>query len=306
MSSVNFLDVEAAFAGSPHSSVNTPQPSGLATMTPQGEPATVILASTTDLASRTLADALVSSQGFASTGVDLLGQPVYQKGSFLLARFEGMIVFPPALDEYFNPQAYIFLSRHSAESGIASLTAHTTGNFGQEAKFGGNPRELGRADPALLKNYLRSLWKRKEEAVGYQVTLEATHHGPTSLQKPVMFVELGSSEEYWGDKRAATVVAEALVESLVVKEIWGKVAIGFGGTHYPDKFTKMTLEDDVAFSFIVPKYALEYMDDKMVGQMLQRTNAPVKQAVLDWKGLGPHKEKVTALVNQFGLEEVRV
>ena len=275
-------------------------------MMPQGEPATVILASTTDLASRTLADALVEGQGFRSTGVNLLGQPVFQKGSFLLARFEGMIVFPPDLDGFFNPQAYIFLSRHSAESGIASLTAHVTGNFTAESKFGGNPKELGRADPALVKNYLMALWKRREKVAGYEITMEATHHGPTSLSKPVMFVELGSSEEYWGDKNAASVVGDALMESLTEKRIWTKVAVGFGGTHYPEKFTRMMIEGDTAFSFVAPKHSLEHVDDKMFGQMLHRTSAPVSQAVLDWKGLGPHKEKIVGLVKQFGLEEVRV
>ena len=275
-------------------------------MIPQGEPATVIVASTSDVASRTLSEALVRSQGFESTGVNLMGQPVYQKGSYLLARFEGIIVFPPDLDEYFNPQAYIFLSRHSAESGIASLTAHTTGNFSAEAKFGGAAKELGRADPALLKNYLVSLWRRRGRVGDYEITMEATHHGPTSLQKPVLFVELGSSEKYWGDRKAAEVVAEALMDSLAEKKIWPKIALGFGGTHYPEKFTKLLIEDEYAFSFIAPKHALEYVDDRMVGQMLQRTNGPVRYAVLDWKGLGPHKEKVVNLVKQFGLEEIRV
>jgi D-aminoacyl-tRNA deacylase len=275
-------------------------------MTPQGEPATVILASTTDLASKTLADALVEEAGFKSTGVSLLGKPVYQKGSFLLARFEGMIVSPPNLDEYFNPRAYVFLSRHSADSGIASLTAHTTGNFSKEAKFGGAGRELGRSDPALLKNYLRALWGHRAEAKGYEITMEATHHGPTSLQRPVLFVELGSSEKYWGDRKAAGVVARALVESLTNGEIWTKIAVGFGGTHYSEKFTKLLIEGDYAFSFVAPKYALEHVDEGIVGQMLQRTNAPVRYAVLDWKGLGQHKEKIVNLVKQFGLEEVRV
>ena len=274
-------------------------------MTPQGEPATVIVSSTTDLASRTLADAMVETQGFASTGVNLMGHPVYQKGSLLLARFEGMIVFPPDLDQYFNPQAYVFLSRHSAESGIASLTAHTTGNLSAEAKFGGAAKELSRADPGLLKNYLVSLWLRRERVKGYEITMEATHHGPTSLQKPVLFVELGSSEKYWGDKKAASVVAEAVVESLAEKKVWTKIALGFGGTHYPEKFTKLMLEGDFAFSFIAPKHALEYVDERMVGQMLQRTSGPVRYAVLDWKGLGPHKEKILGLVKKFGLEEVR-
>jgi D-aminoacyl-tRNA deacylase len=275
-------------------------------MMPQGEPATVIVATSSDLASRTLANALIEEQGFESTGVNLLGKPVHQKGSLLLAFFEGMIVHPPELDEYFNPQAYIFLSRHYAESGIPSLTAHTTGNFSQEASLGGNGKELARVDPALLKNYLISLSKRKEKVSRYQVTMEGTHHGPTSLQKPVLFVELGSSEEFWGDKKAATIVADALVESLTEKMIWPKVAIGFGGTHYPEKFTRMEIEDDVAFSFVAPKYALKDIDEGIFGQMLQRTTAPVKQAVLDWKGLGPHKDKIVGLVSQFGLEQVRV
>jgi len=275
-------------------------------MNPQGEPATVILASTTDLASRTLAEALVEGEGFQSTGVNLLGQPVFQKDSFLLARFEGMIVHPPELDEYFNPQAYIFLSRHSAESGIASLTAHTTGNFSAESKFGGTGMELGRADPSLLKNYLIALWKHRGEVKEYEITMEATHHGPTALQKPVLFVELGSSEEYWGDKNAASVVGRALMESLREKTIWSKVAIGFGGTHYPEKFTKLLIEEDMAFAFVAPKYALSNVDEKMIGQMIQRSTAPVRYAALDWKGLGPHKERIVSLVKQYGLEEVRL
>ncbi len=275
-------------------------------MTPQGEPATVIISSTTDLASRTLASALVGSEGFASTGVNLLGKTVYQKGSLLLAQFEGIIVEPPDLDEYFNPQAYIFLSRHSAESGIASLTAHTTGNFTSEARFGGAGRELGRSDPSLLKNYLAALWKRREDVKGYEITLEATHHGPTSLQKPVLFVELGSSERYWGDTRAAGVVASALVESLTDRQIWSRVGVAFGGTHYSEKFTRILIEEEIALAYVAPKYALGHLDEKTVGQMLQRSTAPVRYAVLDWKGLGPQKEKVVGLVRQFGLEEIRV
>jgi D-aminoacyl-tRNA deacylase len=275
-------------------------------LTPQGEPATVIISSTTDLASRTLASALVGSEGFASTGVNLLGKTVYQKGSLLLAQFEGTIVEPPDLDEYFNPQAYIFLSRHSAESGIASLTAHTTGNFTSEARFGGAGRELGRSDPSLLKNYLAALWKRREDVKGYEITLEATHHGPTSLQKPVLFVELGSSERYWGDTRAAEVVASALVESLTDRQIWSRVGVAFGGTHYSEKFTRILIEEEIALAYVAPKYALGHLDEKTVEQMLQRSTAPVRYAVLDWKGLGPQKEKVVGLVRQFGLEEIRV
>jgi D-aminoacyl-tRNA deacylase len=274
-------------------------------MTPQGEPATVLIASTANQASMTIAGALISDSGFDSTGVSLLGKPVYQKGSLLLAFFDGSIVSPPDLDEFFNPQAYIFLSTHRAESGIPALTAHTTGNFSSEAEVGGNGKELGRVDPALLKNYLRALAARKEEVKGYDITMEATHHGPTSLQKPVMFVELGATEKEWKDKHAATVIGEALLKSLTEKEIWSKVALGFGGTHYPSKFTEMSIETDLAFSFVAPKHALEHVDEAMFGQMLQRTGAPVRYAVVDWKGLGQHRQRILGLASQFGLEVVR-
>jgi D-aminoacyl-tRNA deacylase len=214
-------------------------------------------------------------------------------------------VSPPDLDQFFNPQAYIFLSTHRAESGIPALTAHTTGNFSSNAEVGGNGRELGRADPALLKNYLRALGSRRDDVKGYEITMEATHHGPTSLLKPVMFVELGATEKEWKDKNAARVVAEALMKSLTEKEIWSKVALGFGGTHYPRKFTDMSVESDIAFSFVAPKHSLEHIDEAMFGQMLRRTNAPVRYAVVDWKGLGPHKQKILDLAGQFGLEVVR-
>jgi len=275
-------------------------------MSPQGEPATVIVASSSDLGSSTLAKTMIQEQGFESTGINLQGKTVYQKGSFMLAFFEGMIVFPPDLDNFFNPIAYIFLSRHSAESGIASLTAHSPGNFSGEAKFGGAPFQLAMSDPSLLKNYLISLYNRKEKVPGYEITMEATHHGPTSLQKPVLFVELGSSEKYWGDSKAANVVGEDLMESLTEKKLWTKAAIAFGGTHYPEKFTKLVIEDDMAVSFVAPKHALEHVDDKMVGQMIQKTAAPVKYALLDWKGMGRHKERIVGLASQFGLEVIRV
>ena len=275
-------------------------------MTPQGEPATVIVATSSDLASTTLAKALIANHGFRSTGISFAGKPVYQNGSLLLALFEGPIVRPPDLDLYFNPRAYIFLSRHSAESGIPSLTAHTTGNFSEAAEAGGAGRELSRADPGLLKDYLVALWKRKDRVGSYQVTVEATHHGPTSLSKPVLFVELGSSEVHWGDEGAATVVTDALMECLLERKVWERTALAFGGTHYPKKFNDIIVEGDYAVSFIVPKHSLGDLDEKMIAQMLQKSTSPVRYAIVDWKGLGPHKDKILHLVSQFGLEVVRV
>jgi len=234
-----------------------------------------------------------------------MGVPVYQHGSLLLTTFENEVVRPPPLDEYFNPQAYVFLSRHSAESGLPALTAHTAGNFSSESEHGGVGRELSRVSPSLLKNYIISLGKRSRRVPEYQVTIEATHHGPTSLVKPVLFVEIGASEKNWNDKTAARVVADALVESLVDGPSWEKAAFGFGGTHYPEKFNRFLQESDTALSFVVPKYSLEFVDEAMIGQMFQKTTVPVKYALVDWKGLGTHKARILGLLQQFGLEVIR-
>ena len=130
-------------------------------MMAHGSPTIVIISSLRDPASKNIAARLLERHGFTSTGVSLIGKPVYQKDSLLLATFDEEIVRPPDLDSFFNPLAYVFLSRHSAESGIASLTAHTTGNFSSDSGLGGKPREIGRVNPDLLKNYLIALWKRK-------------------------------------------------------------------------------------------------------------------------------------------------
>ena len=274
-------------------------------MMPHGSPTIVLVSSSKDPASQNLARELVENQGFASTRIAFRGRALHQKDSLLLATIDEEIIRPPNLDDYFNPQAYIFLSKHRAKSGVPSLTAHTTGNFG-EAELGGNPREIARVNPDLLKNYLISLTKQGEAVSGYQVTAEATHHGPTSLNKPVLFVEIGSDEENWKDRDAAKAVASALLQSLREARSWDKVAVGFGGTHYPEKFNKLLLEDEFAFAAIVPKYALREVDSALFGQILQKSTKLPRYALLDWKGLGPEKDKIVGLVRQYGLEAVRV
>lgn len=274
-------------------------------MMPRGSPTIVLISSKKDPASTNLANELKERHGFESTKIDFLGSPVFQRESLLLAIVEEEIIRPPDLDAYFNPQAYIFLSKHRSESRVPSLTAHTTGNFG-DAELGGNSRELARVNPDLLKNYMISLAKRKEFVKGYQLTVEATHHGPTSLQKPCLFVEIGSAEENWRDKGAARVVADALLESLHEPRSWEKVAIAFGGTHYPEKFNRLLIEDEYALAAIVSKYALNDVDLAMFGQILQKSTRAPRYALLDWKGLGDQKDKIVGLVNRFGLEAIRV
>ncbi|HUH99891.1 MAG TPA: D-aminoacyl-tRNA deacylase [Nitrososphaerales archaeon] len=271
-----------------------------------GEPTFVLVASSKNPASRTIASALIRDHGFESTGIAFGSTPLYQSGSVILATMDNEIIEPPDLDSYFRTQAYVFLSTHRAESGIPSLTVHTTGNFTDKEVLGARPREVGVIDPDLQKNYLIALNERRPQLEGYEVTIEATHHGPTSLKRPVLFVELGSSEKNWEDAHAAGVIADALMTSLSSGKKWEKVAIAFGGTHYPQKFNDALLNGEYALSAVVAKHYLEWIDAELFGQMIQKTTRFPRFVLVDWKGAGPHKEKIISLANQFALEVIRV
>jgi D-aminoacyl-tRNA deacylase len=273
---------------------------------PESNPTFVLVASSKNLASRTMAAALIRRHGFESKGITFGSTPIYQSGSMILATMDSEIIYPPDLDSFFRPQAYIFLSTHRSESGIPSLTVHTTGNFTDKEVLGARPKEVGAIDPDLQKNYLIALNERRSQLDGYEITIEATHHGPTSLRRPVLFVELGSTEKQWGDEHAAGVISDALVASLASGKRWDRVALAFGGTHYPQKFNEVLLGDEYALSAVVAKHYLEWIDGEMFGQLIQRTSKFPRQVLVDWKGAGPHREKIILLAKQFALEVVRV
>jgi D-aminoacyl-tRNA deacylase len=274
--------------------------------TPAGSPTFVLVASSENEASMTIANALARKHAFKSTRITFNSRPLLQKDSLILATIDEEIIFPPDLDAYFNPQAYIFLSTHRAESGIPSLTVHTTGNFTDKEVLGGRPREVGMIDPDLQKNYLMALDGRKESLGGYEVTVESTHHGPTSLRKPVLFVELGSSEKQWGDEHAGDIIADSLVDALTKGKKWEKVALAFGGTHYSEKFNKVLLEGEFSLSAIVAKHSLEWIDSEMFGQLIQRTTRFPKYVMVDWKGMGQHRDKILSMAQQFAMEVVKL
>jgi D-aminoacyl-tRNA deacylase len=276
------------------------------TPNPEGSPTIVLVSSSVNPASKTIASALIRNHGFESTGVRFGSDDLYQSGSVILATIESEIIYPPDLDPYFRTQAYVFLSTHRAESKIPSLTVHTTGNFTDREVLGANPREVGVIDPDLQKNYLIALNERRSQLDGYEITIEATHHGPTSLRRPVLFVELGSTDEQFGDGHAGDVIADALMASFASGRKWDKVALAFGGTHYPQKFNRVLLEGEVALSAVVAKHNLQWIDEAMFGQLIQKTTKFPSQVMVDWKGAGPHKEKIISLSKQFALEVVRV
>ncbi|QCJ47598.1 D-aminoacyl-tRNA deacylase [Haloprofundus sp. MHR1] len=166
------------------------------------------------------------------------------------------------VDSAAAPDLLVFASRHSGETG-ALLTAHFTGNFGPE-KYGGDDRELARACPGAQKTVVNALAEHAPD--GYEVGIEATHHGPTDLSLPSMFVELGSDDPQWEDPEAARAVAEAILdlrEAAVNLESPGdepnRHVVGFGGGHYAPRFGRVVRETEWAVGHVGADWQLDAM-----------------------------------------------
>lgn len=208
------------------------------------------------------------------------------------------------IEEKYQYDGYVFLSKHASESGVLALTCHSTGNF-SDAQFGGFPRQVAIPHPHLQKSYMQHLWKKKDNFSRFEITIEATHHGPTALNKPAIFIEIGTTQKEWTDKKLCESVAQIVIEEMSKEQSKQEVAICFGGTHYPKKFNKELIEGRFALGTVMPKHALDSLDDDLFSHILSR-NKEAKFALIDWSSLGKNKQKVVDLVQTTDLEMIKL
>jgi D-aminoacyl-tRNA deacylase len=266
----------------------------------------LMVASEKDMASMTLANYLVNNRGFSQqVSTNFFSSKNYQNVKLHIS--SKSLLYLEDLDEQFpDSAAFIFLSKHKSQAEIPTLTCHCTGNYADN-KYGGNARELGIAYPYLQKKYLKELLRNKSMIPGYEVIIESSHHGPTSLKKPVLFIEIGSTDKQWSDRNSALVICDSLLK--VIENGLGsceKVAIGLGGTHYPTKFNKLLLESEFGLAAIASKHDLESVDGYILDQMIRKSVEKVTYIMVDWKGLGREKDRITKLIGSTGLNIIRV
>lgn len=212
-------------------------------------------------------------------------------------------IYSQNLTEHFNNlELVVFISKHSSESGTPTLSVHTPGNLG-EAEKGGLPRKVSISPANAMREALKTMNQLKErQHLDYEVSYEGTHHGP-SLDVPTMFAELGSSTKQWNDLKAAEVVAHAAMAAISKFGVFhAKTVLGIGGLHYNARFTRMALEDEVAFGHMIPKYAIPSIDTEMLKQCVERTLEKLDHAILDWKGIkGENKSPLVRMLDGIGL-----
>ena len=193
----------------------------------------------------------------------------------------------------------VYLSKHRSESGRPSLTVHPIGNPGA-AEFGGQPETLVPSAAQWMTAALRGL-RQTGRGLPYEVTFEATHHGPY-LTSPTFFIEQGSTEREWEDREASRAIARVLVD---LRPLDAPVAVGIGGGHYMPRHTDLALRKKIAFGHLLATYALEKGAPSVLEQAVERTEGATL-AYLHRKDLP--KPKVRDLENRLealGLRIVR-
>jgi D-aminoacyl-tRNA deacylase len=270
----------------------------------------IIVTSDMDLASINIRNQLIKLFGFRKERdeTEFDGNPIYRSSGIRLVSCRRELVNSEHI-EVLNADLFVFASRHSSAAGKPALLVHCTGNWTIEAEFGGKPYELAVAPASAMREALRELAKQKKE-LGlhkYEVTMECTHHGPTSMSTPLVFVELGSDKEHWVDQAGAEAVART-VYKIAQGTKTAKTALGIGGPHYAPNFTKTVLSEssDIAVGHIIPSYVFQGLRKEMVKKAVERTLERVELALLDWKGLrGENREFIKPILDELGLETLR-
>jgi len=177
----------------------------------------------------------------------------------------------------------VFLSRHQSKSGSPALTVHPIG-IPRPSKWtkemGGH---AGKCPPpsASMGWVFRELKKQARESgisEEFQVTFEATHHGPY-LRTPAMFLEIGSKQDDWVRQDAGDCWARTLQNTILSSNdsssgssknggvvTLGKenntqhqvVVLSLGGGHYVPFINDIVLNSDsITPGHMLPSYLLD-------------------------------------------------
>lgn len=156
-------------------------------------------------------------------------------------------------------------SQHRSEKNVKSLTVHAAGNFDSN-DLGGFKYKMAPYDARVAKSILMNI-KKYGTGLGYEITYEATHHGPFS-ENPIVFVEIGSTEKEYGDKEVGYIVARSIHEAFDEES---EIYCGIGGLHYSEKFTRIALEEGISMGHIASKYRISSINSDVLKEMIDKT-----------------------------------
>ncbi|MHA1786302.1 MAG: D-aminoacyl-tRNA deacylase [Candidatus Helarchaeota archaeon] len=263
----------------------------------------IIVTSNEDLASQTIKKQLIREYQFEKDGSFEGNDSFVYKDKVRLITIEDRLIDADYLSKHFDPELFIFASRHKAKSEMPSLLVHSTGNWTSDNSFGGKPKSISISCPEAIKiGYLELLKQKVQLNLSiFDVTMEVTHHGPTELDHPLIFIELGSSQQYWTHEQGALAVARAVMK-VVNEDKKFTNAIGFGGTHYCSNFNKL-LENNpkIAIGHVIPKYVINEVEPELILKAIKKSNAIF--GIIDQKGTNSaQRQKIQNMFEKNGIK----
>lgn len=252
---------------------------------------------------------LIVASKLDKAGINITTQ-LSQFGDFKFYLNDKEIIYTENLDlEKINQYDFIiFASKHKSESKEKTLSVHAPGNW-RSADFGGQTGKACKSSALFMKYLFEKLNEKAVESYlkEYKVTMEATHHGPL-IDKPCLFIEIGSTETEWQDRRAGFAVARAIADAIAnfKENPYHEVAVALGGPHYCPSFNKIQLNSNVAISHVIPQYVFPITEETVL-EAVNKTAEELDFVLLDWKGLGnaEQRQRVIEILNKLYLNYKR-
>ncbi|MDY6984836.1 MAG: D-aminoacyl-tRNA deacylase [Candidatus Thermoplasmatota archaeon] len=222
--------------------------------------------------------------------------------SVALMDIKDMHIYHDNVDKEFEelsgikPELVVFISKHSSERAIETITVHPVGNY-DKASLGGKDFCVVQSEPYYMTNTLRNML-----ATGFRASFECTHHGPY-LESPTFFAEIGSDEEAWNDKEKAKAVAGSLLRALLSERRERMEAIAIGGGHYMPAPTALASRKSISFGHMVPNYHMNNCR-RAIEIILEKED--VRYAYMDKKAVKKNFDlyDIRKILHDFGIEEI--
>jgi len=278
----------------------------------------MIITSTEDKASMNIREKFLDSKvyNFEETNFTWHENPVFKlktkftENEVMLGLTKDPLIFLNDLKldkSELNPDLLIFASRHTSKTTRPAFLVHTTGNWTEDVNFGGESQDLSKTSALLHKAGFFSLIEQDfpPQLEKFSIDIEVTHHGPTKLEKPLIFMELGSKKEEWIINEAGELLAKVIINTinkyLKFKEKESEIiGLGFGGTHYAPNFHRLIRTKNVAMSFICPKYYIQKLNKELIEKMINNTLEKIDYFIIDWKGINSEDKKhLIPLLEEF-------
>jgi len=208
-----------------------------------------------------------------------------------------------ALNGAFPTDLIVILSTHRSASNTPALTIHATGNPGTST-LGGSPEQLCLTHPATISETL--LYLLRNPYPGFETAFEVTHHGPSKMHAPLVFLEIGSTEQEWHNHGAARHQILAILHALTIQRTQ-PVAVGIGGPHYAPNFAKPSILEQYSVGHILSKNVLEHVTKVILQQAIAASIPHASIVLLDWKGIpGQQRQNIVQWLDELHVPWKRV